>query len=267
MSGRAIEQLRARQFDRCDIIRDDLEDNWLLPVTLLLVRVALATKLPIPAVQAVAKDLKAYISDDEARPMLFVRWPGGYIKPTAKDESDTVTATGAARTAKIITRRMAVQKVASIFGVDNVDQAVEALEQEDDEGAAKLHQAVAALGGSAARADAVLAGHRWRSVRWRSGRYGRQGRRSHRRWRTAGRKSFPVCFGGRARVRGGSTLLPRVATGSAISGVGSRSRDHLAGRRLDVRRDAIALRPARRGLPARGDRMGARGACRGADCA
>lgn len=147
MSGRAIEQIRARQFDRCDIIRDDFADNWCVPVTLLLARVALVLNLRIPAVQACAKDLQKFIEDDEARPMLTCKWPGRYIKPTAKDESDTVAATAAARTAKIVPRRAAVEKVAPIFGITNVDQAVEQLEQEDDEGAAALHAAMGGLGG------------------------------------------------------------------------------------------------------------------------
>lgn len=137
MSGRAVEQLRARQFDRCDQIRDDVGDNWILPVVKLLLRVALATKIAVKAIEPVRDFLTKYIEDAEGAPMLFLRWAASYMRPQPEDENQIVTTTGLALSGKMITRRMAVQKVAPIYGVDDVDQAMEALEEEGDANDAK----------------------------------------------------------------------------------------------------------------------------------
>lgn len=146
MSGRAVEMLRSRQFDRCDQIRDDVGDNWVLPVVKLLLRVALKTNLKIPAVVAVRELLARFVSDDGDALMLTLRWPTGYVKPSPKDESDTTVSVVAARSAKLITKRSAVQKLAPFYGVSNVDQALEELlkEEESDKQEAAANQAAAA---------------------------------------------------------------------------------------------------------------------------
>jgi hypothetical protein len=151
MSGRAIEQLRSRQFDRCDRIRDDVGDNWILPVVKLLLRIALKTNVKIKSVQSVRKLLERFVADDDAALLLSLRWESGYVKRTAEDETQVVTTTGTALTAKMITRRQAVQKIAPIYGTTNVDQAVEALEKEIDDDRKKsqeaIHDAMGAMGG------------------------------------------------------------------------------------------------------------------------
>jgi hypothetical protein len=140
ISGKAIEQLRARQFDRCDQIRDDVAQGWLLPMTKLLLRVALATDIK----------LKSFIAYDGAEPMLFIKWPAGYVKPDAVDEQATVTMTAAAKEGGFCTQRQAVEKVASIFGTSSVDQILDALSEEkkaaQQEAMANLHAATAAAG-------------------------------------------------------------------------------------------------------------------------
>ena len=130
MSGKAIEQLRSRQFDRCDQIRDDFGENWIRPVTLMLLRVALGTKLRSPAVDSVRDVLEQYVSDDASAPMLFVRWPTGYTQPDPTDEQTVIGSAAMAYEKGLATRRAAVEKVAKIFGYSNVDQAVEAIEEE-----------------------------------------------------------------------------------------------------------------------------------------
>lgn len=145
MSGKAIEQLRARQFDRCDEIREDVEENLLLPVTKLLLRVALATKSTIKAVVAVRDLLDKFVNDESADLMLFTRWPSGYVKPDPADEQAIVSMAVAAKQGGVATRRMALEKVAPIFGIDNVDQAAEALEQETRDNEASLHASMVAL--------------------------------------------------------------------------------------------------------------------------
>lgn len=151
MSGKAIEQLRSRQFDRCDQIRDDVGDNWILPVVKLLLRIALKTDIKIKSVVAVRKLLEKFVQDDASAPILSLRWVSGYVKADPEDETNVVTAATAALQGKVITRRMAVQKIAPIYGIKNVDQAVEELEKELDDNAAKdqaaLHDAMGAMGG------------------------------------------------------------------------------------------------------------------------
>lgn len=147
MSGKAIEQLRARQFDRCDEIREDVEENLLLPLTKLMLRVALATKIAIKAVAVIRDVLQRFVDDDQEL-MLFTRWPSGYVKPDPTDEMAIVKVAATAKDASIITKRMALEKVAPLFGVDNVDQAEAALLTESKQNDAALHGAMQALGGN-----------------------------------------------------------------------------------------------------------------------
>lgn len=149
MSGAAVVQIRATQFNRCDAIRSDVEDGWLLPVTKLLIRVALATDVKIKAMEPVREILAEYAADDAEAPELFVRWPSSYVAPDATENNMTVTMTVAAKKAGLITTRMGLERIAPIFGVDNIDQAVEALQVEKDEAEAKLHQAMTAMGAGA----------------------------------------------------------------------------------------------------------------------
>jgi hypothetical protein len=62
-------------------------------------------------------------------PSLSLRW-GPYTKLDGAEQSAIVTATIAAKKNGIITTRMAVEKVARIFNVENVDAALTALEEE-----------------------------------------------------------------------------------------------------------------------------------------
>ncbi len=149
MSGNAIAMLRARQFDRCDIYRDDVGDNWVLPVVQLLLRVALKINLKLAALDPVRDILAKFVADDAAEPLLFLRWPAGYIKPDPADEKTTVDMAVSAKAGGVATKRMALQKIAPIFGVDNVDQAQEALENEAAANQAKAQQ-IAAGGAPAA---------------------------------------------------------------------------------------------------------------------
>ena len=147
MSGRAIEMLRGRQFDRCDQIRDDFGTNWIVPVVLLLLRVVLATRIQLPELKPVASILQRFVEDDVSAPMLFLRWSPGYMAPDPADEQAIVTAVTTAKEKGIITTRMAVQRVATIFGVTNIDQAVERIEEERKELADELHASMVAMNG------------------------------------------------------------------------------------------------------------------------
>lgn len=69
-------------------------------------------------------------------PSLSLRW-GTYTKLDGDEQQKIVAATVQAKDAGICTTRQAVEKVAPIFGTENVDAVMEALEEEADERAAK----------------------------------------------------------------------------------------------------------------------------------
>jgi hypothetical protein len=70
-------------------------------------------------------------------PSLSLRW-GPYAKLDGDEQSKIVTATIAAKDAGICTTRQAVEKVAPVFGTENVDAVLAALEKEADERAKKM---------------------------------------------------------------------------------------------------------------------------------
>jgi hypothetical protein len=144
ISGKAIEQLRSRQFDRCDQIRDDVGSGWILPAIKMLLRVAVKTRIALPSVEKVMDSLAKFAADDIHSPLLLVKWPNGYLSPDPADEQIIVQTAVQAKTAGIATKRMAVQKVARIFGVDSVDQAVAMLDDEEANGAAQRASELAA---------------------------------------------------------------------------------------------------------------------------
>jgi hypothetical protein len=130
MSGKAIEQLRSRQFDRCDQIRDDFGNNWIRPVVLLQLRVALSTDTKGKALEKARPILERFVADDGDAPMLFVRWPNGYLRPDPTDEQLTVATAAAAYAAGLITLRAALEKLAPIYGYEDIEQALASLEEE-----------------------------------------------------------------------------------------------------------------------------------------
>jgi len=131
-SGKALEALRGRQYDYAGQIQEDFGNGWLRPVMLLLLRVALKTNLALPAVRKAKAALAAFVAGGIAAPMLSIRWPLSFSKSDPADDQIVVTAVVAAYGAKLITRRMAIQKLAPLLGIENVDQALEAVEAEDE---------------------------------------------------------------------------------------------------------------------------------------
>lgn len=69
-------------------------------------------------------------------PSLSLRW-GSYSKLDGDEQVKIVTATIQAKKEGICTTRQAVEKVAAIFGTENVDAVLEALEEEAADRAAK----------------------------------------------------------------------------------------------------------------------------------
>lgn len=168
VSGKALETLRERQLNRCDQIRDDFGDGFLLPLVSLLLRVVrvsvrMGTVLRLPGAAKISEVLQRFEetpaneNGDGAAPsqtassltwvdpLILLRW-GGYFKPDADAEQKLVTTVVAARTARVITARMALEKVAGVFGIENIDQAEKALADELDEHASAEAAAKASAG-------------------------------------------------------------------------------------------------------------------------
>ncbi|HVJ19918.1 MAG TPA: hypothetical protein VM686_31100 [Polyangiaceae bacterium] len=74
-----------------------------------------------------------------------MKW-GSYFAPDVAEQKQVVELVAAARTAKQITGRMAMEKLAPVFGVENIEAALTELEEENDAAAQReLDAATAAL--------------------------------------------------------------------------------------------------------------------------
>lgn len=105
VSGKALETLKARQLDRCDHLREDFEEGFLIPANRMLYAVAK---------KAAPKDISH-------------RW-GQYFKADAEDESKIVSTVVEALTNGLVPLDKAVEKVAAVFNIEDIDEAVKLLE-------------------------------------------------------------------------------------------------------------------------------------------
>ncbi|MFA5186315.1 MAG: hypothetical protein WC551_07570 [Patescibacteria group bacterium] len=132
LSGKALTALRKREINRCNGIRDDLGQHCIIPAIRMLLRlcVVLGSRgkgaIRVPGIQKTLPILQRFLEED---PDLRLIW-GSYEDEDPEEEKATVDTVNVALTGKFITKRMAVQKVKNIFGIENVDQAVDMLEEE-----------------------------------------------------------------------------------------------------------------------------------------
>jgi len=103
MSGKAQQVARQRQVDRDNAYRQDFGARWLVPVVRMLLKVARVQ--PDAAIDALRLDLA---------------W-GPYFASTAADQKAIVELCAAALDAKIITRRIAIEKLRTegVFPIDS----------------------------------------------------------------------------------------------------------------------------------------------------
>lgn len=133
LSGKALESLRKRELNRCDRIRDDFGDNCLLPAINLILRICglyisqRSKDLNLAGLKKVAGILTQIQEDDELS--LRLVW-GDYDDPDPTEENQIVTATVTAHKEGVITDRMAMSKLAGVYDIENVDEAVDALRDE-----------------------------------------------------------------------------------------------------------------------------------------
>ena len=136
MSGKAQEQLRRRQYARCDRMRDDLWDAFIEPALSMLTRIALmrAETLKTKNIKGAAKLLANF---DDYLPALSIKWPA-YSPTDAIDDQLNVNTAIAAKDAGLITELSATRKVARVFGIDSPETELELAKGESDERAADL---------------------------------------------------------------------------------------------------------------------------------
>lgn len=156
ISGRTLEWLHARQVSKCNKIRKDFGRRMLIPLLQMLLRICLKSKAAIylPGYALAKSLLQRFELEVEGAgkrwfgPDIKITW-GPYFAPTATDakaETDNVIA---ARDAGLITLKTAVEKISPYFGIANVAEYVEELEEEAAEKAKAAAEAMHALGGAA----------------------------------------------------------------------------------------------------------------------
>lgn len=144
-SGKALETIKQRQIDRCDTYRDDVGDKLLLPVMQQFLRLCaqLGDAVKVRGRARADAVLKQFLTTAPAQlqadagptpfewegPTLTLRWPP-YFKPDATEDRQLVDTATAALKAGMITMRVAVEKVARTFGIEQIDAHLRALEEE-----------------------------------------------------------------------------------------------------------------------------------------
>lgn len=133
VSGKALEVLRERQLNRVATDRETFGKSVIVATYQMILRVVSVMRdaMRTPGV-AKALPIIAKMRDRGAQwqaPRLTLHWPP-FFRATAEDEGKLVDTTYKARDAGLITRRTAVEKIQSIYGIENVDLYLEDLEKE-----------------------------------------------------------------------------------------------------------------------------------------
>ncbi len=136
-SGKALAAIKQRQLDRCDQYRDDFADKYFEPSVSMQLRIAYTVisrgeKLRVPGAKQVKSLLSKFVSDGQWQvPSLQVIW-GDYFKPDPEDQQKIVSMVISALGSPIpiLTQTLALQKIAPIFGIENIAAVQEQLEEE-----------------------------------------------------------------------------------------------------------------------------------------
>lgn len=148
LSGKALEALRKKQLDRVDEHRDDLEAGFIVPSIVMQLRILrkLGAGMKVPGA---AEALKALGSREFSTPDIQVTW-GEYFKPDPEEQSKLIALVKEAlKDNPLITKKIAVEKIAAIFGIKDVQALLDELEKEAKERVEKMATEVRLL-----RADA-----------------------------------------------------------------------------------------------------------------
>ncbi len=136
-SGKALAAIKQRQLDRCDQYRDDFADKFFEPSVSMQLRIAhtilgRGEMLRVPGAAKTKKLLDKFIIKGEWQvPSLQVIW-GDYFKPDPEDQQKIVAMVVSALGSPIpvLTLGLALQKIAPIFGIENIASIQKQLEDE-----------------------------------------------------------------------------------------------------------------------------------------
>jgi hypothetical protein len=136
-SGKALQAIKQKQIDRCGQIRDDLEQRLFEPSVSMQLRIAQRVmasgqKLKTPGAKKVKPILDMMLQGGEwSAPTIYTLW-GDYYAPDPAEQEIIVRMVLSALEAGVpmLTVKAAVQKLAPIFGIENVSAFVDELETE-----------------------------------------------------------------------------------------------------------------------------------------
>jgi hypothetical protein len=137
-SGKALEALRQKQLDRIDEHRDDLRDGFIVPSIIMQLRLLkkLGTQMKVPGVEEAVAALGP--AQEFSAPDVQVTW-GSYFKADPAEQLQLIQMVKEAlKDLPLITKKLAVEKIAPIFGIKDIDALMHELEKEATEREAKL---------------------------------------------------------------------------------------------------------------------------------
>jgi len=140
MSGAAMAWLYRKQLSRCDTIRDEFGTRWMLPVMQQLWLLAAAVPVDVER------------RPSGAPPRTKLKWPP-YFAPNEQDRATIMERVRNDFQTGLLTRRKAVETMAPIYGIEDVEAylselGAEAIDRERDQ-AETYHAAVEAMAGAA----------------------------------------------------------------------------------------------------------------------
>jgi hypothetical protein len=143
VSGKALEVLRERQLNRVATDRETFGKGVMVATYQMMLRLVmkLGPALRTPGIKK-ALPLIRKMTDRGGRwqaPRLKLHWPP-FFRATAEDEGKLVDTTSKAKDAGLITKRTAVEKIQSIYSIENVDLYLEALKKEAEEARAEAEE-------------------------------------------------------------------------------------------------------------------------------
>lgn len=137
ISGKALDSLKQRQVDRCDQYRDDIADGFITPA--LNMQVKIAAKVDAKKVRTLKKALPSIAKTPDVR----IVW-GPYSRPDPTEQLTIVqlvmAALGQGGDDPIITKEIALQKLAKIFDIENTQAVLGQLEEEKLERQEQAHE-------------------------------------------------------------------------------------------------------------------------------
>ncbi len=129
-SGKMLRMLRQRQLDRVNQIREDFEEDFLLPALWMLMRIAKHTGAEKLRLRGKDKLIAALeLIDDAQMPFMRAIW-GKLVEADVEEERAIVEMTVAALKAHVITPKMALEKLKQVYDIGDADQALEDIEEE-----------------------------------------------------------------------------------------------------------------------------------------